>query len=234
MGSNTEGKLGIGSMDVRNCNVPTLVEGIRGVSKVACGGSHTLAMTFEGEAYSWGQSYYGALGVQSAANVLTPSKVPGLPKVSDISAGGKHSFFIAERRAYCCGDASQGQLGLQLSTGQDRVCHARELLKFSEVDQVACGKYHTLFIVNGEVWGTGANNYSQVNSNGYSTSSPVKIDLPARALQVSASNSSAAILETGHCFIWGMGYRNPTKLEDCFFKSVQVGGQFSVLVDTQG
>jgi len=29
--------------------------------------SHTLAVTEKGEAYSWGQSFYGALGLSSKA-----------------------------------------------------------------------------------------------------------------------------------------------------------------------
>ena len=68
MGNNADGKLGIGSMQNMNCNVPTLVEGIRGIAKVCCGGSHTLAMSLTGEAYSWGQAYYGALGIDASQN----------------------------------------------------------------------------------------------------------------------------------------------------------------------
>ena len=70
MGSNKEGKLGIGSSDTTHCNVPTLVEGIRGIQKVSCGGSHTLAINFEGEVYSWGQACYGALALDTIHNSL--------------------------------------------------------------------------------------------------------------------------------------------------------------------
>lgn len=55
MGNNADGKLGVGSAaSSMTCNVPTLVEGIRGISKVSCGDSHTLALSLTGEAYSWG------------------------------------------------------------------------------------------------------------------------------------------------------------------------------------
>jgi len=115
MGNNAEGKLGVGSVKNMNCIVPTLVEGIRGISKVSCGGSHTLALSLTGEAYSWGQAYYGALGVNTNKNQIKPIQVPGLDFVTDISAGGRHSLFLTEvSKVFACGDASQGQLGLQL------------------------------------------------------------------------------------------------------------------------
>jgi X-linked retinitis pigmentosa GTPase regulator len=44
MGSNANGKLGIGDLKKPTCNVPTLVEGLQNVVKVACGLSHTLAL----------------------------------------------------------------------------------------------------------------------------------------------------------------------------------------------
>jgi X-linked retinitis pigmentosa GTPase regulator len=63
MGSNADGKLGIGDINKKVCNVPTLVEGIYNIKKVSCGLSHTLAVDNDGRAYSWGQSFYGALGI---------------------------------------------------------------------------------------------------------------------------------------------------------------------------
>ena len=54
MGSNTDAKLGIGNAEMRSVNVPTLVDGISNVVKVACGNAHTLALGHDGVAYSWG------------------------------------------------------------------------------------------------------------------------------------------------------------------------------------
>ena len=68
MGSNSDGKLGIGDISKKLCNVPTLVEGIFNIRKVSCGLSHTLALDTEGRSYSWGQSFYGALGVGTTPN----------------------------------------------------------------------------------------------------------------------------------------------------------------------
>ena len=54
MGNNADGKLGIGNEEQAMCVVPTLVEGIFNIDKVSCGMSHTLAVSSNGTAYSWG------------------------------------------------------------------------------------------------------------------------------------------------------------------------------------
>ena len=54
MGSNQDGKLGVGERTLRQSNVPCLVEGLSDVVKVACGMAHTLALTRTGEVYCWG------------------------------------------------------------------------------------------------------------------------------------------------------------------------------------
>ncbi len=131
MGSNAEGKLGIGSGDTTHCNVPTLVEGIRGIQKVSCGGSHTLALNFEGDAFSWGQATYGALAVDTIHNCLQPIQITSLNGIRDVSAGARHSLFLtSSRRAFACGEASQGQLGLELKSTQDRICLPKQVKKF--------------------------------------------------------------------------------------------------------
>ena len=63
MGSNSEGRLGTGNPEMRSCNVPTLVDGLSNIKKVSCGSSHTLALSEDGQAYAWGQAFYGALGL---------------------------------------------------------------------------------------------------------------------------------------------------------------------------
>lgn len=63
MGSNQDGKLGIGNRTV-SVNVPTLVESLDHVQlvSVSCGWTHTVALTASGQVYSWGLSEQGALG----------------------------------------------------------------------------------------------------------------------------------------------------------------------------
>ena len=73
MGSNVDCKLGLGNAELRSVNVPTLVDGICNIIKVAAGNAHTLALGSDGKAYSWGQSFYGALGLSQGTSSLHQS-----------------------------------------------------------------------------------------------------------------------------------------------------------------
>ena len=95
--------------------------------------------------------------------------------MKDLCAGSRHSIFVTRTdRAYGCGDANQGQLGLG-DKNRDRVIEPTEIedsLKGMKFHSVACGKYHTLFLVDNpiekkrrELWGCGANNFGQVGNN---------------------------------------------------------------------
>ena len=70
MGSNVDCKLGLGNSELRSVNVPTLVDGICNIVKVSAGNAHTIALGDDGSAYSWGQSFYGALGLNSGNSSL--------------------------------------------------------------------------------------------------------------------------------------------------------------------
>ena len=111
MGSNADSKLGIGNSDLRSVNVPTLVEGICNIAKVACGTSHSVALGTDGLVYSWGQAFYGALGLSnngggSGYSQNQPQRI-ALDNVRDISAGGRHTFFMThDMGVWCCGDAN--------------------------------------------------------------------------------------------------------------------------------
>lgn len=63
MGSNQDGKLGVADKTIQNSNVPCLVDGLENIVKVSCGLGHSLALNEEGTVYTWGQAFYGALGL---------------------------------------------------------------------------------------------------------------------------------------------------------------------------
>lgn len=109
MGSNVDCKLGLGNSEIRSVNVPTLVVGICNITKVSAGNSHTVALGSDGSAYTWGQSFYGALGLSGGSTSLhqsSPQRV-NLENIRDVSAGGRHTFFLLSNlQVFCCGDAN--------------------------------------------------------------------------------------------------------------------------------
>lgn len=75
---------------------PRLVAGLKGnkVASVATGGHHSLAVTAEGELYTWGSNAYGALGLGPRPRLSpTPALVQslwGVP-IASVAAGTYHS-----------------------------------------------------------------------------------------------------------------------------------------------
>lgn len=63
------------------------------VSAVAAGEAHTLALTGDGEVYSWGRGTFGRLGTGREADVHVPTAV--LPAVAAGAAGRPRPRFVA-------------------------------------------------------------------------------------------------------------------------------------------
>ncbi|XP_076669802.1 RCC1 and BTB domain-containing protein 1-like isoform X2 [Andrena cerasifolii] len=87
-GSNTKGELGHGSytneIGVHKVKIPTEVV----IEKIACGQSHTLALSKEGVLYVWGDNTHGQLGLGHKNMVSIPVKleVEEMGKVLDVAA----------------------------------------------------------------------------------------------------------------------------------------------------
>eukprot|EP00457_Paulinella_chromatophora_P007994 gb/GEZN01008021.1/.p1 GENE.gb/GEZN01008021.1/~~gb/GEZN01008021.1/.p1 ORF type:complete len:471 (+),score=15.65 gb/GEZN01008021.1/:52-1464(+) len=90
--------------------------------QVAAGGEFSIALTQEGEVYSWHTGFYGQLGHGPTVidcNVNLPRRVEKdiqmnlLPRMTQIAAGFQHTLMLAEDGlVYSCGKGSTGSLGL--------------------------------------------------------------------------------------------------------------------------
>ena len=132
-GEGANGRLGRGS--ITNSSYPVRVEisagvPLEGISMVAAGSAHTLALTTDGKVWSWGRNTYGALGdgtlvdKDRAVQVKNPDGTGFLgeagpgdpPKIIYIAAGGEGanntSYAVAEDgRLYGWGRDDHGELG---------------------------------------------------------------------------------------------------------------------------
>jgi len=101
-GWGSEGRLGLGD-NTSNRDTPTLLEYFKEnnikIIKVACGGSHSLALSETNQVYSWGNGSNGKLGHGSDQS---EQKIPKLieffkgKRVIDIAAGIDNSFVLVE------------------------------------------------------------------------------------------------------------------------------------------
>lgn len=111
--------LGLGKK-ARSSKEPKLVDALRGVdiASVACGSSHTMALSQQGELFSWGLAMKGCLGHEPASKWLSsehlyyPKLVRSLTdeKMVKVAAGHYHSACIShDGDVYFWGSGEYGQ-----------------------------------------------------------------------------------------------------------------------------
>jgi E3 ubiquitin-protein ligase HERC4 len=118
-GSNEKGQCGQETSSTRPARIDSLsVPGLR-VTQVACGHSHSLALTAEGLLYAWGSNEHGQLGVSpsSTSHLGQPRPIESLPpdmKVLQVACGGHHNLALMNSgRVFSWGSNRYGQLGLR-------------------------------------------------------------------------------------------------------------------------
>jgi hypothetical protein len=115
LGSGVCGQLGHGNtMDGDAPRMVSVLDG-RAIAQVACGRSHSLALTSEGDVYSWGAGESGQLGLGKMAPSFTPRYVSALQStpIALVTTGAAHVAALSVYgRVYTWGEAMCGQLGL--------------------------------------------------------------------------------------------------------------------------
>ncbi|CAI2178449.1 6656_t:CDS:2 [Funneliformis geosporum] len=124
---------------------------------VVCGENHCLALTKDGEVYSWGSGRFGQLGHGELTDLSEKPTVieffQGL-RVKKISCGGWHSAVITDSGdLYTFGWNHFGRLGISFEEGSTMNCAEPSLVEFFgenneelNVLKVACGSAHTVVI----------------------------------------------------------------------------------------
>ena len=98
-GDNRHGQLGDESTVDRSS--PVVVARLSGVSFLAGGQGHSLAVHTDGTVSSWGDNTYGQLGDDTTDSRLTAAQVPQLSSVTAVAAGVAHSLVTAISWAMC-------------------------------------------------------------------------------------------------------------------------------------
>eukprot|EP00727_Mastigamoeba_balamuthi_P014729 m51a1_g9882 hypothetical protein (1016) ;mRNA; f:13847-18173 len=149
-GDNSQGQLGIGEQGAAQGR-PRLLRPLRDkhVCMVACGSAHTLALSYEGQCFSWGDASQGQLGraLPSPEACATPAPVEGLADVpvAALCTGYNHCFALtASSLVYCWGANKHGQLGLGFSSDCCPRATINKYLRGKRIADMACGAYHTL------------------------------------------------------------------------------------------
>ncbi|XP_062244132.1 probable E3 ubiquitin-protein ligase HERC3 [Platichthys flesus] len=146
-GAGEGGQLGLGTAEVA-VRIPRLVKRLcdHHISQVMCGNQHCIALSRDGQIFTWGQNASGQLGLgKGEPSKLFPhplKSLAGIP-LAQIIAGGDHSFALSLSGAvFGWGKNRAGQLGL--NDKQDRAvpCHIK-FLRSQKVVYISCGDEHT-------------------------------------------------------------------------------------------
>ena len=129
-------------------------------TKMACvsGGHHTITLSNDGTAHSFGCNDEGALGLGHNNPVLLPTPIPNLPKINMISCGISFTVCVDyEGFIWSFGENDYCQLG----TGNKTDFNVpQKLLDLPPVLSVSCGALHTLMITNDDnLWSWGSNEF---------------------------------------------------------------------------
>ncbi|CAK0761722.1 hypothetical protein CCP4SC76_3540001 [Gammaproteobacteria bacterium] len=91
-----------------------VVTGLNQVRHIAAGDNHSLAITEDGRAWSWGSNAFGQLGMGQTDEMAhsVPQPIPGLTHTLALAGGWKFSLAAnADSTVWAWGDNSAGQLG---------------------------------------------------------------------------------------------------------------------------
>ncbi|TRY98659.1 hypothetical protein DNTS_005902 [Danionella cerebrum] len=214
-GKGSYGRLGLGDSNNQSMPKKLVLEPPRTMRKVASSkGSdgHTLAVTAEGEVFSWGDGDYGKLGHGNSATQKYPKIIQGplLGKVVVcVSAGYRHSAAVTnDGELYTWGEGDFGRLGHSDSHSRNVPTLVKDI---SGVGQVACGSSHTIAVAqDGRIlWSFGGGDNGKL---GHGDTNRVYRPKVIEALHgfiirkvCAGSQSSLALTSAGQVFAWGCG-----------------------------
>nr|XP_015798394.2 probable E3 ubiquitin-protein ligase HERC1 isoform X1 [Nothobranchius furzeri] len=214
-GKGSYGRLGLGDSNNQSMPKKLVLEPHRKMKKVSSSkGSdgHTLAITVEGEVFSWGDGEYGKLGHCNSATQKYPKIIQGplLGKVVvGVSAGYRHSAAVTnDGELYTWGEGDFGRLGHSDSQSRNVPTLVKDI---SGVGQVACGSSHTIAVAQDgrTVWSFGGGDNGKL---GHGDTNRVYRPKVIEALHgfiirkvCAGSQSSLALTSAGQVFAWGCG-----------------------------
>ncbi|KAG9403870.1 hypothetical protein AC1031_005364 [Aphanomyces cochlioides] len=230
-------RLACGTEGPPQCDRPQLVTIIENEDEevkciqVAAGGSFSMALTEDGQVYSWGRYLNGRLGLgnppkrlPTARGVRNDQQLQRFPKlitdlvgVIKISAGAAHAGCVTSQgQLWCWGKNSHGQLGTgHLIDQMIPVIVALPRESELRAQAVTCGRDFTVALDNeGSVWSWGAglttihptakgNDSSELPEWVWLRPSRV-VALGSRVQSISTGRAHAgAVTVSGDAFVWG-------------------------------
>ncbi len=208
-GDDTFGQLGNGILSSNgDSETPVPVGGLSGVTAVAAGEEHSLALLSNGTVMAWGDNAEGQLGDGSTVSSAVPVQVKGLAGVMAIAAGALFSMaLLSNGTVVTWGSNLDGQLGDNSTANSDVPVPVQGL---SGVTAISAGGRFALALLPGKtVMSWGDNESDQLGDGQDSSTQPLStVPVPVsgltgvRAIRAGFQHA-VALLSSGVVMDWG-------------------------------
>ncbi len=164
-----------------NRKVAGQVVGLTNVIDIAAGNGHVVALTEDGNVWTWGGNMYGQIGDSTtgmANNRKSPTLVKAISGIIEISAGSNHTMALRnDSTLWVWGYNAMGQLGDSTAVGKT---FPMKVDRISGVVAIQGAGYHTIALKrDGTVWTWGNNGQGQLgDSTQLQKRVPVQMQLP--------------------------------------------------------
>ena len=175
-----------------------------GVTQIAGGADHTIALKNDGTVWTWGYNGFGQLGNGTTIDSSIPIQVSGLSGITAVAAGYSHSLALKnDGTVWAWGYNGAGQLGDGATTNSSFPVQVSNLFG---VMAIAGGELHSLALKSdGTVRAWGDNRFGQLGNGSTSASAvPVQVsNLTGVSAVACSADHTLALRNDGTVWAWG-------------------------------
>jgi alpha-tubulin suppressor-like RCC1 family protein len=217
-GYNGNGQLGNGAVSASSTTSPAQVVGqtvgtfLTGITAVAAGNAHSLALQGNGQVWAWGVDTSGQVGLAGAlgTNVVRPA--PVLANMAAVAAGEFHSLALGQDgTVWAWGSNDYGEIGSGTPASGAKVATPVQVPGLAGMVAISAGTNFSVALKNdGTLWSWGLNLSCQLGDGttiSHTAPAPV-IALTSVTAFGSGASHSLAVRSGGLVWAWGFNLSN--------------------------